>query len=296
MLTFEQFMVEEFGDLSEKLILFAKKAYPKFGNIVIMAGGAASGKGFIKDRLIGLEGFTFDVDALKTLAAKTPAIIKRVKDELGVDLVALGANLKNDENVGKLHQIIGEYLGLDDKRTQALYTSILTAAPDRKPNIIFDVTLKDLQKLEKITRQVKGLGYDPKMVHIVWVVNDIEVAKVQNMDRDRVVPLEILVNTHRGAAQTMLDIVNMGKSLKKYMDGDIVFAFNKVDVDSELGTSDKAGKKIGMRGNTKGGSYIKTANYFYIKRSGMPVMALDDINDDIRRKIAAYVPKNASWV
>ena len=120
MLTFEQFMVEEFGDLSEKLITFAKKAYPKFGNIVIMAGGAASGKGFIKDRLIGLEGFTFDVDALKTLAAKTPAIIKKVKDEYGVDLVALGANLKNDENVGKLHQIIGEYLGLDDKRTQAL--------------------------------------------------------------------------------------------------------------------------------------------------------------------------------
>lgn len=76
MLTFEQFMAEEFGELSEKLITFAKQAYPKFGNIVIMAGGAGSGKGFIKDKLVGIEGFTFDVDALKTLAAKTPAIVK----------------------------------------------------------------------------------------------------------------------------------------------------------------------------------------------------------------------------
>lgn len=284
MLTFEKFMAEEYSELSEKLITFARQAYPKFGNIVILAGGAGSGKGFIKDKLIGLEGYTFDVDALKSLASKTPAIIKKVKDELGDDLTALGANLKTPENVGRLHAIIGEYLNLDDKRTQALYASILTAAPDRKPNIIFDVTLKDLQKLEKITRQVKSLGYDPKLVHIVWIVNDIEVAQKQNAARSRVVPSEILVNTHRGAAQTMLDIVNMGNSLKKYMDGDIVFAFNKVGVDSDLQKSDK------------GGSYVKTANYFYIKRSGMPVMALDDINADIRRKIADYVPKNIEWI
>lgn len=284
MLTFEKFMAEEFGELSEKLITFAKKAYPKFGNIVILAGGAGSGKGFIKDKLVGLEGFTFDVDALKTLAAKTPAIIKKVKDELGIDLADLGSNLKIAANVGKLHEIIGEYLNIDDKKIQALYASILTAAPDRKPNIIFDVTLKDLQKLEKITRQVKSLGYDPKLVHIVWVVNDIEVAQKQNAKRDRVVPAEILVNTHRGAAQTMLDIVNMGATLKKYMDGDIVFAFNKVGVDTDL-------QKSGA-----GGAFVKTANYFYIKRSGMPVMALDDINADIRRKVANYVPKNTSWV
>ena len=80
MLSFEKFMTEEYGELSEKLITFAKQAYPKFGNILILAGGAGSGKGFIKDKLVGMEGFTFDVDALKTLAAKTPAIAKKVKD------------------------------------------------------------------------------------------------------------------------------------------------------------------------------------------------------------------------
>ena len=284
MLTFEKFMAEEFGELSEKLITFAKRAYPKFGNIVILAGGAGSGKGFVKDKLVGLEGYTFDVDVLKSLAAKAPGIIKKIKAEFGDDLVALAGNLRDDKNVGRLHQLIGDELRLDDKKMQALYASILTAAPDRKPNIIFDVTLKDLEKLRKIAFQVQNLGYAPELTHILWVVNDIEVAQKQNAERDRVVPPEILVNTHRGAAQTMLDIINMGKTLKKYMDGDIVFAFNKIGVDS------------GLRKSDKGGSYVKTANYFYIKRSGMPVMALDDINADVRRKIASYVPKNIEWV
>lgn len=278
-----EYVAEQYDVLLEKLITFGGQAYPKFGNVIIMAGGAGSGKGFVKDKLVGAEGFTFDVDALKTLAAATPAIQKRVKKDLGVDIADLAANLKTPENVSKMHEIIGDYLKLDDRRTKSLYTSIMTAAPDRKPNVIFDVTLKDLRKLEKITRQVKALGYESKNIHIVWVINDIEVAKAQNLSRDRTVPVEILVNTHRGASQTMGDIINMGKQLKKYMDGDIVFAFNKVGVDSEVAKSGK------------GGMYIKDANYFYVKRQGKEVVPMDKLDAELKRKISDYVPKGVDW-
>lgn len=283
MLSFKNYLAEEKQELIEKLITLGGQAYPKFGNIIIMAGGAGSGKGFVKDNLIGAEGFVFDVDALKTLAAKTPAIRKKVKDELGVDLENLAANLKNPDNVAKLHEIIGDYLNLDDKRMKVVYTSILSADPERKPNLIFDVTLKDLRKLEKLTRQVKQLGYANTNIHLVWVVNDIEVAKAQNAKRDRTVPVEILVNTHRGASQTMLDIINMGKQLKTYLDGDIVFAFNKVGVDSSLVKSGR------------GGQYIKDANYFYVKRKGQDVVSQANLSKDLRYKIASYVPKNVEW-
>ena len=280
----EDAMLEASADiLLEKLITFGGQAYPKFGNIIIMAGGAGSGKGFVKDKLVGAEGKVFDVDELKTLASKAPRIIKRIKDELGTDLPKLASNLKDPENVGKLHGIMGDYLKLDSKVKKAMYTSIFAADPDRKPNIIFDVTLKDLQKLEKITRDVSNLGYDKKNIHIVWVINDIEVAKSQNKSRDRVVPSEILVNTHRGAANTMGDILNMGKSLKRYMDGDIVFAFNKVGVDANL---TKSGK---------GGSYIKDANYFYVKKQGKAPTSVDKLEADIRRKISGYVPRGVDW-
>jgi len=278
-----EYIKEQYDILLEKLITFGGQAYPNFGNVVIMAGGAGSGKGFVKDNLVGMEGFVFDVDELKTLAAKTPMIIKKIKDELGVDLPDLAANLKDSDNVAKLHGILGDYLKLDDNRMKALYTSILSAHPDRKPNIIFDVTLKDLRKLQNISRDVLGLGYARKNVHIVWVVNDVEVAIDQNAKRSRKVPVEILVNTHRGAANTMGDILNMGKGLTKYMDGDIVFAFNKVGVDSEVAKSGK------------GGMIVVDANYFYVKRSGKPVTPVKKLEKDIRAKIQSYVPKNVDW-
>lgn len=270
--------------LMEKLIVLGPSAYPRFGNVVILAGGAGSGKGFVKDKLVGVEGKEFDVDALKTLAAKAPKIRKRVKEEFDVDIQELANNLKNPDNVGKLHDIIGGELRLDKKKQSAIQTSILTAHPDRRPNLIFDVTLKNLQKLSDIARWSRDLGYDPKNIHIVWVVNDIEVAKAQNAKRARQVPLEILLNTHRGVSQTMADIIGMGKSLSKYMDGDIVFAFNKVGVDSEVVKSGK------------GGSFIKSAEYFYAKKRGKPVKSLKELGPDVIRKIQSYVPKNVEWV
>lgn len=279
----EYFLLEEAETLLEKLITFGGQAYPKFGNIVIMAGGAGSGKGFILDKLVGVEGKVFDVDQLKTLAAKTPAIQKRVKDELGVDILKLSQDLRDPENVGKLHDIIGNYLGTDKSKEKIFYRSVLTAPADRKPNIIFDMTLKELSKLEKVARDASKLGYDKKNIHIVWVVNDIEVAKQQNAKRARVVPSEILINTHRGAANTMGDIINMGNTLKKYMDGDIVFAFNKVGVDANL---DKSGR---------GGSYVKDANYFYVKKAGKAPTPVDKLDKEIRAKIKSYVPKNVEW-
>jgi hypothetical protein len=280
----EQDLIENTAqDLMEKLITFGGKAYPKFGNIVVMAGGAGSGKGFILSNLVGIEGKTFDVDELKKLASKTPAIQKRVKDELGVDILKLSQNLKDPENVGKLHDIIGIYLKTDKSKEKLFYRSVLTAPADRKPNIIFDMTFKELSKLEKVANDASKLGYDKKNIHIVWVVNDIEVAKQQNAKRARVVPSEILVNTHRGAANTMGDIINMGNKLKKYMDGDIVFAFNKVGVDANLAKSGK------------GGSYVKDANYFYVKRQGKPPTSVDKLDKEIRAKIRSYVPKDIDW-
>lgn len=279
----EETLYEEAEVLLEKLITFGGQAYPKFGNVVIMAGGAGSGKGFVLSNLVGIEGKTFDVDELKKMAAKSTVINKRVKDEFGVDLKDLASKLKDPDNVSKLHEIIGDALGLPDRRRAAFFASVLSADPDRKPNIVFDVTLKDLRKLEKLTRQVDALGYPKKNVHIVWVVNDIEVALDQNRKRDRTVPTEILINTHRGVSQTMNDIVRMGAGLKRYMDGDIVFAFNKVKVDSELVKSGR------------GGQYVKDADYVYIKRAGKAPTAVDKLDKQMLAKIKSYVPKNVDW-
>ncbi len=158
-----------------------------------------------------------------------------------------------------------------------------------------------MRKLEKITRQVSELGYDKSNIHIVWVVNDIEVAIKQNAERDRRVRTEILINTHRGASQTMGDILNLGDGLSRYMDGDIVFAFNKVGVDSNMAKNPKkVDKRVHMSDKldglySGGGSYIVDANYFYIKRRGGKVTPISSLDKEIRHKISQYVPKGVSW-
>jgi hypothetical protein len=283
----EYFNLINHSDLiSEMAITLGGQRDPKFGQVVIMAGGAGSGKGFVKDKMVAMNGFNFDVDELKGLAIRASKrtdskLGRRVKDEFGVELSKL--NLKTPSDVSTLHQIIGDDMNITSKKLKALYTSILSAHPDRKPNLMFDVTLKDLRKLDNITRSVRDIGYSPENIHIVWIVQDIEVAKNLNQTRNRVVPTDILVNTHRGASQTMQDIVNMGNDLKKYMDGDIVFAFNKVGIDSDVAVSGK------------GGMYVKDAKYVFVKKKGKPVMGVKQLDADLKRKIASYVPTGINW-
>lgn len=303
MLSFKHFLESEYQELSEKLITLAGQAYPKFGQVVIMAGGAGSGKGFVRDKLLGVEGMVFDVDALKTLAAKAPLIQKKAKEVYKMDIQALAADMKNPDNVSAIHSLIGEFMHLDDRKSAAAYKSIMTAPANRKPNLIFDVTLSSMGKLKDICHPAQQMGYDPKNIHIIWVINDIEVAKVQNMQRDRVVPAEILISTHRGASESMKSILSSVAVTQKFMNGDIVLAFNQLKVDSEFVAS-KNGSDGNHAGFSKpfGGSkvktagYIKAANYFYVKKSGHPMTGLEDINKDLRLKIASYVPKNIAWV
>lgn len=191
--------------------------------------------------------------------------------------------MRKPENVSKLHEILSDVYNIVKGNERALFASILAAAPDRKPNLIFDVTLKSRSKLESITRNVQELGYDKQNIHIVWVVNKIGVAIEQNKNRSRVVPDEILMDTHEGAALTMKNILDMGDGLKKYMDGTIYLSFNAVGVDTTLEKS------------KRGGKYVKDANYVKVKDQGKPQLSSKDIGDDVYEKIKQYVPKVEGW-
>ena len=297
--SFKQYFVESKSDdvfLMEKLITLGGQAYPKFGQVVILAGGAGSGKGFQISNLLGIEGKVFDVDALKKLAIKSKVFAAKVKKETGYDLREF--DLRIPANVSKIHDILGATYSLDDKDQKRVFTGILAAAPDRKPNLIFDVTLKSLAKLDTISRNVLSLGYEKQNIHIVWVVNDIEVAVDQNKSRDRVVPEEILIGTHEGVALTMKKVLDMGDKLSKYMDGDIWFTFNKAKVDTKIetsasGTAEYKGKTYKTAGGK--GAFISQADYFRVKQKGKPQLSSDKLGTAVYHKIKSYVPKIDSW-
>ena len=280
MYSFKSFC-EQVLELDEALVTFGKKAYPKFGQIVILAGGAGSGKGFVLSNLLGIEGNVLDVDALKALAIGSNKFAARVKDETGVDLANL--NLREPDNVKTLHDILANVYGITKSNQQRVFSSALAAPDDRKPNLIFDVTLKDIKKLDDITRNAVNLGYDKKNIHVVWVLNDIEMAKQQNLERDRVVPADILLSTHEGVALTMSKLMNMGSSLTSYLDGDMYIVFNKKGEDTITIES------------PSGGAYILSANYLQIKKQGKKVMGKSELSDEIRNKIRDYTPEIPNW-
>jgi hypothetical protein len=300
MLTFKEFNSQR---LDEKLITFGGKAYPKFNNVVLTMGGSASGKSFIANNLLGIEGWKFDVDRLKELAIKAPMFNERVKQETGTDLSKI--DLKNPENVSVIHDILGGIYNIDKKALNTQVYSILTADKEHKPNLIFDVTLKSIDKLGEITRNVIKAGYKKENIHIVWIVNDIEVAYKQNAQRSRTIDTDILLSTHEGAALTMHKILEMGDKVKTYMDGDIIIAFNKAGVELvKSGIGDKFTTDdsfiIGRKSKTKDGilktgQYLKSADYVYVKRKGKTQTKPVDLQQEVIDKIKQYTPEVGTW-
>lgn len=248
-------------------------------NQIFVSGN--SGKGFQSGSLLGIEGKVFDVDALKKLAIGSKKFSDRVKQETGHDIKTF--DLRVPENVSKIHELLADVYRLPKNHESAFFASVLTQPEDRKPNILFDVTLRGMSKLESITRNVLELGYKKENIHIVWVVNDVKVAMKQNQARDRVVPEEILMDTHRGAAITMKEILSMGDRLKKYMDGDIWLTFNQVGIDTFQKKSDF------------GGSYIVGAEYIKVKSKGKAQLSPDKLHFGIYAKIKDYVPEVDQW-
>jgi len=245
-----------------------------------------SGKGFVAEKLIGSSDYkVFDVDALKNMAKNSTIIKRNIKtgkygeEYKGVDISKLDLSDKTGSNTNLLHMIM-KSANIEGKQKEVFKQVLKTSNKETKPNIIFDVTLKDMGKFTELINYTKELGYDPKSINIVWVLNKLEIALEQNDKRDRFVPHNILMSTHSGAQHTMKEIMAMGSSLKTQgLDGDIWIAFNAKGVDSELVfKKGENGKKL---------SYVKEALLLKIKEKGKSPRDYKKLSVEIANKIIA---------
>ena len=277
------------GILEEALIQLANQKDSHFGQVVILAGGAGSGKGTILKNLLDIKGKVFDVDELKSWMIRVPEWRKELQKALpGVDLDDKKF-LSTPENVAAAHHVAKNVLGIEGRQKKVIFDSIALADPDRKPNLIFDVTLKEIRKFDDIVKSVSAAGYQKQNIHIVWVLSKLDAAIDNNSKRDRVVPDDILLDTHNGAADTMAEIVRQGASLQGKIDGNIVVAFNTFiklgSPDNDVQTKTKelpSGKTV---------SYVSKATYIFLKKRGQAVLRLAEIKKELRQKILDTVPK-----
>lgn len=301
MISFKEHLTEEreFEQmLNEKLLIVG--GGKKQGQIIFMAGGAGSGKGFAVSNFLEGEKFKVrDVDAWKEglieleglNKVKNDKVIDILKDEANVSRIS-ELDLKNPKHVSVLHAVVTE-MGIKKKTLNLLLADLKT---DRLPNILFDITLKKSGDITKIVPRLVELGYDPKNIHLVWVLADYSVAVTRNKTRARVVPDDVVLKTHAGAAKTMTNIIT-GKDTKivnsRTLWGDIhvilnnkentIFFTNQDNKETIKNQKQERGDSLGV---------VKHFTSLQIKKAGKSLMTGKDIQNQLFQWIKANIPKS----
>ena len=272
MLSFnEHYMLNQFKQLDEKLIMYNNGK--RYGQVVFLAGGAGSGKGFAQDHFMEVDKFkVFDVDELKRLFIKVRG---------------LKMDLKNPRDVFNLHKMVRD-AGVKDSRLNLLAKSLGDSAKKGTlPNLMFDVTLKDMEAIKEVLPFLSALGYDSKDIHVTWVLANYYVAVQANQERPRVVPDDILLQTHVGAAKTMSEIVK-GK-LPRQVNGEVrVILNNRENTVPYVGADGKP-----LKTGKKKEIVVKDFTYVTLKKRGKPFEKEAAVQRQVFDWIHDNVPRDA---
>jgi len=287
-------------ELVEKQILYNNGA--KYGQIVFLAGGAGSGKGFAVQHFMQGSDFKIrDVDELKIAFQKLDALGKfttqdlldkygdkisqKDKDLIQKELIDANVkmgelNLKTPTHVYILHTLV-RATGAKDKTLELVLAG---AEKGQLPNLIFDSTFKEVEDMTNVLPKLFAAGYQPKDIHVSWVLTNYQIAIKNNKSRARVVPEDILLATHAGAAQTVYNLVT--RSMPPSVQGGIYVILNNPEntifiVDPQTGKAYK---------DKKGNPVIKDFKYLTLKEPGKPAKKELDVKKQLLTWIRDNVP------
>ena len=271
MLTFLQFLAEQY--LEEKLIMYNQGK--RYGQIVFLAGGAGSGKGFAIANFMEKEKFKVrDVDEWKKAFMK-------IADAQDKYPEIKGLKLSNPRDVAKIHKFVKK-LGIKEKSIDLM---LADANSRHLPNIMFDITMKDTSNIDVVMPKLIKAGYDAKNIHLTWVLTNYAVAIVNNRNRERVVPEDIMLLSHEGAATSMYDVIK-GK-LPKGLNGSVRVILNNRDNTIPYVDPDTKKPMKTSQGNIK----VKDFTYLTFKKEGKSIGPEMDVKRQLLGWIAANVPK-----
>lgn len=287
MMNFKEFLQYQ-DELNEKALnVGGKSAAPISNNICVLCGGPGSGKGFSYTNVINFRGKVFDVDKLKTNLIKAADFFEALntdfKSKFGVPLKNL--DLTRPENTANIHQYV-EDRGFDHNVISAFFTTQATLS--RKENVIFDVTMKNLNKLKYISEMASMAGYDLKNIHLVWILTPVNEARENNRSRPRSVPDQLVVKSHSGTSQSLQEFLKSHSQYSKYADGEFWILFNsQVEKDTE----------VEFHKNTNATTTVpilKKYTAIKLKNRGQRP-SLELMNKEIKAKLDRYVPSDTQW-
>tara|TARA_B100000949_G_C14268091_1_gene446006 strand:- start:458 stop:1396 length:939 start_codon:yes stop_codon:yes gene_type:complete len=261
--------------LEEKLIVY--NGGKKYGQVVFLAGGAGSGKGFASGKFMQRELFKVrDVDAWKMAFLKLASTTRKYPELRNLKLTS-------PDDVFKLHMFI-KNLGIKGRSLQLLLKDV---RPDRLPNIMFDITFKDAEEIDESMPLLLKAGYNPRDIHITWVLTNYHIAVKQNKERSRVVPDDIMIMTHTGAATSMFDVIK--GNIPKGVNGQVNIILNNRDNTIKFSDSPNADpdKKI---------ENILDFEYFRLKQEGKPIDTDEKTLEKVMTWVKSNIPRNVNLI
>lgn len=266
-----------------------------YANYILANGQVVhnSGKGFAIEKFMDASSFKRrDVDEFK-LAFLALAQFKENHKEIA------NLNLKTPKDVAALHAYVKKY----DVKNKTLNLLLTDLSQDHLPNILFDITGKELSDITDVIPRLLEAGYSSKNINLTWVLTNFEVAIKNNASRARVVPDEIMFDTHDGAATTMTNILR--GNIPHGLDGQINVILNNRE--NTIPWVDDTGKAI-VRQNqivqtrdvvTKKSTsdpsiVVKDFLYVRVKEAGKPLKSETEIKHDVFDWIKQNVPKSTA--
>lgn len=272
-----------FSELQEKLIIIGNGA--NYGQVLFMAGGVASGKGFVSTHFI--EGNKFkaiDPDHLKTLFLQQKTLLKKYPELKNTDL-------RNPDDATRLHDFI-KGKGWEE----TLVSNLLSTKknPSTLPNLMIDAAFKNLRRYDEYMPILSKAGYVRKNTHLIWVLTDYTIAVKNNRQRSRVAPDDIQLESHEGAANTLYKIVN--GEVPEGIDGGIYVVLNNPNntVFWNVNGTVYDGRKPSNLDN--GGKIPKIAvedfKYIQIKKPGQPPIGDKKMMEMVYKWIYDSIPSS----
>ena len=311
--------------LNEKLIMFNQAK--KYGQVVFMAGGAGSGKGFAQDNFMEINKFKVrDVDEWKRLYIELDKLFDKSTGRKGIKTQDAAGRRLQDYDLGDprdvydIHGLVKKY-DAKNKTLQNIFGGIVKEG-GRHPNLLFDITFKDLSDITEVTPKLIDMGYERRNIHVVWVLANYHMAVARNASRSRVVPDDILLSTHEGAFNSMYDVMKSKANNLRDIDGDIIVILNNQEhtvffqddeevtrkglktyrqsVDVPIAGDDNfSGARVGTRvkdsklGITRKQSrVVKDFLYVRLKHAGQRWRKESEINQDILGWIKDNIPRS----
>jgi len=196
-------------------------------------------------------------------------------------------DLTKAEDVYKLHVFVDK-LGIKDKTLNQMLDGM--EKPEILPNIMFDITAAKPNDIAKFMPKLLMSGYNPANIHIVWILTNYKIALSNNLDpsRGRIVPEDIMLFTHKGAAQTMYDYIG-GYGKKLAINGQICVVLNNRENTIYYGDTNKTERISSITGKKNDG-VIKDFKYLTLKDRGKKIKKEKSVQKQLYRWIVDNIP------